>query len=76
MSAPALMLASSFLFATMGVCVKLASSHYAAGEIVFYRSLVGVLFIAGVVRTRGGTLRTRVPAMHFGRSASGRLPMA
>jgi S-adenosylmethionine uptake transporter len=55
----------------MGVCVKLASAHYAAGEIVFYRSLIGAVFIAGVARTRGGTLRTAVPAMHFWRSTSG-----
>lgn len=66
-----LMLAASFLFATMGVCVKLASAQYSAGEIVFYRGLIGALFIVGVVRTRGGSLRTRVPAMHFWRSASG-----
>lgn len=65
------MLCSAFLFATMGVCVKLASAHYAAGEIVFYRGLIGALFIAGVSRMRGGDLRTTVPAMHFWRSAVG-----
>jgi len=65
------MLAASFLFATMGVCVKLASAHYAAAEIVFYRGLIGALFIAGLVRLRGGSLRTSVPAMHFWRSLSG-----
>lgn len=71
MSAPLLMVAASFLFATMGVCVKLASSQYSAGEIVFYRGLIGVLFIVGLVRQRGGSLRTAVPAMHFWRSISG-----
>jgi S-adenosylmethionine uptake transporter len=65
------MLAASLLFATMGVCVKLASAHYAAAEIVFYRGLIGALFIAGLVRLRGGSLRTTVPAMHFWRSLSG-----
>lgn len=65
------MLAASFLFATMGVCVKLASSQYSAAEIVFYRGLIGVLFIVGLVRQRGGSLRTAVPAMHFWRSISG-----
>jgi len=71
MSAPVLMLSASFLFATMGMCVKLASAQYAPGEIVFYRSLVGALVIAGVAAARGGTLRTTVPGMHFWRSASG-----
>jgi drug/metabolite transporter (DMT)-like permease len=71
MSAPLLMLSASFLFATMGVCVKLASAHYPAGEIVFYRSLVGAVVIAGIAIARGKPLRTAVPGMHFWRSASG-----
>ena len=71
MSAPLLMLAASFLFATMGVCVKLASAYYGAGEIVLYRSLIGALFIVGIARWRGGSLRTSIPAMHFWRSLTG-----
>jgi drug/metabolite transporter (DMT)-like permease len=55
----------------MGVCVKVASALYPAGEIVFYRALVGVVFMTVLVRLRGGTLRTAVPAMHFWRSMSG-----
>jgi drug/metabolite transporter (DMT)-like permease len=71
MSAPALMIIASLLFALMGVCVKLASAHYAAGEIVLYRGLVGALTIALLTRWHGGTLRTVVPAMHFWRSLTG-----
>lgn len=71
MSAPWLMLGASWLFATMGVCVKYASAHYHAGEIVFYRGLVGALFVGGVTLASGGTLRTAVPAMHFWRSLVG-----
>jgi len=71
MSAPALMILASLLFALMGVCVKLASVHYAAGEIVLYRGLVGALTIALLTRWRGGNLRTAVPAMHFWRSLTG-----
>ncbi|WP_374674531.1 DMT family transporter [Ideonella sp.] len=71
MSAPWLMLLATLLFATMGVCVKLASAHYSAAEIVLYRSLVGALFLAGVVAVRGGSLRTAVPGMHFWRSLTG-----
>jgi drug/metabolite transporter (DMT)-like permease len=65
------MLGAALLFATMGVCVKLASRQYAAGEIVFYRSVVGALCIYGLVRWRGGSLRTSLPAMHFWRSLTG-----
>jgi len=69
------MLLASLLFSIMGVCVKLASAYYGAGEIVLYRSLVGALFIFGLTRVRGGSLRTEVPTMHFWRSATGVLSL-
>ncbi|HEV7913167.1 MAG TPA: DMT family transporter [Albitalea sp.] len=71
MSAAWLMVLASFLFATMGVCVKLAAGHYGTGEIVFYRGLVGALMIVVLSLWRGGTLRTTMPARHFWRSLSG-----
>jgi S-adenosylmethionine uptake transporter len=71
MPAPLLIACASLLFAVMGLCVKLASPLYGAGEIVFYRSLIGMALVAAAVHLRGGTLRTRVPGMHFWRSASG-----
>ncbi|CAN7224865.1 DMT family transporter [Rhizobacter sp. LjRoot28] len=71
MSAPALMVLATFLFATMGVCVKLASALYGTGEIVFYRGLIGASMLFFVSRARGGSLRTRVPAMHFWRAITG-----
>jgi S-adenosylmethionine uptake transporter len=88
MSAPWLIVAASFLFATMGVAVKLASAQYSAGEIVMYRGLVGAVSIALVSRWRGLSLRTTVPGMHLWRAvvgaaslclwfyAIGRLPLA
>jgi drug/metabolite transporter (DMT)-like permease len=71
MSAPLLMICASFLFATMGVCVKVASDTYGAGEIVMYRGLVGVIGIALAARLRGISLKTKVPAMHAWRSVVG-----
>jgi drug/metabolite transporter (DMT)-like permease len=65
------MVCASFLFATMSVCVKLASSQYSTGEIVFYRGLTGALLVWLFSRHRGGSLRTPVPAMHFWRSLTG-----
>ena len=53
MTASWLMVTASFLFALMGVCVKLASEQYSAGEIVLYRSLVGLVLMTGVLRWRG-----------------------
>ena len=69
------MICASFLFATMSVCVKLASSHYSTGEIVFYRGLTGVLMVWLFSRHIGGSLRTPVAAMHFWRSLTGVLAL-
>ena len=71
MSAPLLMICASFLFATMGVCVKFASDTYGPGEIVMYRGLVGVIGIALLARARGIPLKTSVPMMHAWRSIVG-----
>ena len=65
------MIGASLLFATMSMCVKVASVDYGIGEIVFYRGVVGVLLMALLTQMRGGTLRTRLPAMHFWRSLTG-----
>ena len=65
------MVGASFLFATMGVCVKLASSDYSTGEIVFYRGLMGTAMVFAAIRWTGGTLKTAVPQMHFWRTVSG-----
>ena len=65
------MLLASLLFALMAVCVKWASADYGAGEIVLYRSLIGLALMATVLRGRGTTLKTPVPAMHFWRSLAG-----
>ncbi len=71
MSPSWLVVVASLLFATMGVCVKLASPHYGSGEIVMYRGLVGALMIGAMTRWRGDSLRTSVPAQHFLRSLTG-----
>ena len=65
------MVMSAFLFATMGVCIKYASADFNSFEIVFYRGLVGVIFLVGLTRARGVSLRTAVPMMHLWRSVVG-----
>jgi len=70
-AAPWLMLGAALLFSMMAVCVKWASTQYSAGELVFYRSLVGALYVVALARVRGTSLRTAVPGMHFWRCASG-----
>ncbi|MCE9658484.1 MAG: DMT family transporter [Burkholderiales bacterium] len=71
MSASWLVAGATFLFATMGVCVKLASAEYPPGEIVFYRSLTGAVLMLAFARWQGGSVATRVPGAHFWRSLAG-----
>jgi S-adenosylmethionine uptake transporter len=65
------MLLAAVLFATMGVCVKFASEHFHALDIVFYRGLVGVVVLGVVMRQQRVSLRSPVPMMHFWRSLVG-----
>ena len=58
------MLVAAFLFAIMGVCVKLASELYSTAEVVFYRGLIGVVVMLAVVRWQRGQLATRLPWEH------------
>lgn len=65
------MIVSCFLFACMGVCVKLASGVFSTGEIVFWRGLVSMLMMAGLAWNRGIALSTPHWRMHLSRSISG-----
>jgi len=58
------MVLAAFFFATMGVGIKIASASFNTFELVFYRGLVSVLFMAIVMLSRGRSLRTPVPMMH------------
>lgn len=69
------MLLASVLFATMGVCIKFASSHFNSFEIVCYRGLVGMVFLIGMTRVNGVSLRTQVPMMHVWRSIVGTISL-
>lgn len=71
MSPAFLMIGAALLFSLMAVGVKYASADYRAGEIVLYRSLVGLMLMGGVMHARRIAWRTPVPAMHLWRSASG-----
>jgi S-adenosylmethionine uptake transporter len=55
----------------MGVCVKFASAHFHTFELVFFRGLIGVIFMASLCRMQGVPLRTPIPLMHVWRSVVG-----
>jgi S-adenosylmethionine uptake transporter len=65
------MILASLFFATMSVCIKFASVHFGTFELVFYRGLIGIAFMAGMCRMQGIRLSTPVPMMHVWRSIIG-----
>jgi S-adenosylmethionine uptake transporter len=65
------MVLGSLFFATMAVCVKFASAWFTSAELVFYRGLLGMLFLWLLARHQGVTLATRYPGMHGWRSLVG-----
>ncbi|WP_394756007.1 DMT family transporter [Rhodoferax sp.] len=65
----------SFFFATMAVGIKIASVDFNLFELMFYRGLVSVIFMALVMRARGTPLRTPVPMMHAWRTLIGVLSL-
>ena len=69
------MVLAAFVFATMGVCVKIASAYYNSAELVFYRGLVSLVFLATLTRVQGVALKTAYPGMHVWRSTIGVVSM-
>jgi S-adenosylmethionine uptake transporter len=65
------MILASLFFSMMGVCVKFASAHFHTFELVFFRGLIGVIFMASLCRMQGVPLRTPIPMMHVWRSVVG-----
>jgi len=65
------MVLGALIFATMGVCVKIASAWFSSAELVLYRRLIGIVFLWVLARSRGVTLGTRYPGMHAWRSLIG-----
>ena len=70
------MVLGAFLFATMAVGIKFASTSFGTTELVFYRGIVSVVFMAVVLRARRTPLRTPVPMMHLWRSTVGVLSLS
>ena len=69
------MVLAALLFASMGVCVKLASAWFSSAELVMWRGLIGVVFLWLLARSRGVALATRYPGMHAWRSVVGVLSL-
>lgn len=65
------MLVAGFLFGCMAVLVKLGAADFSSAELVFYRSLFGLLVIYVIVRVRRLPLATAHWKSHCWRGLSG-----
>ncbi len=65
------MLAAGLAFATMGVFAKAGAPHFSSIELVFYRSVVGVVTLGAMARFRGWPLTTPHWRLHLQRGVSG-----
>lgn len=70
------MVLAAFLFATMAVGIKIASTSFSLAELVFYRGMVSVVFMTLLLRSKGTRLATPVPWMHAWRSVIGVVSLA
>jgi drug/metabolite transporter (DMT)-like permease len=69
------MLLASLFFAGMAVCVKIAGAWFNAAELVFWRGLLGMLFMWLMARQQRVSLGTAYPGMHAWRSLIGVLSL-
>jgi drug/metabolite transporter (DMT)-like permease len=69
------MIVAGFMFAAMGVFVKLGADHFDAAELAFYRNFVGLLIVGALVAARRDSLRTSHGGAHFIRGLVGSISL-
>ena len=69
------MLVAGFMFATMGVFVKMGAEYFGAAELAFYRSLVTLLAAFLALQVTGGTVRSAFLGMHMIRGLVGAISL-
>ena len=65
------MIVAGFLFAAMGVFVKLGAEHFGPTELAFYRSVFSFASVLAVISIRGGTVRSDRLGAHILRGVLG-----
>jgi len=73
---PLWMLMAGLLFGCMSVLVKLGAAHFSHVELVFYRSVFGLLIVYGIMRQQQVNIATPHWRAHLWRSASGSIALA
>lgn len=70
-SGPFWFIVSCFAFASMWVMIRYAALHLHSFEIVFFRNLIGLLFLLPMIIGNPGLIRRDRLKVHLGRAASG-----
>ena len=65
------MIVAGVLFGCMGVFVKLGAEYFSSAELVFYRSLFGLLVIYLIIKSQGMSIATPHWKAHLWRGLSG-----
>jgi len=69
------MLVAGFLFAAMGVFVKLGADHFGSAELAMYRSLVTIFFALALLRIHRQPVRSEYLGMHIIRGVVGTISL-
>jgi drug/metabolite transporter (DMT)-like permease len=65
------MISASFLFACMGVCVKLSAASFSASELIWWRGAIAAVLIGGWIGFSRRRIATEHWRLHLLRGASG-----
>ncbi|MGE5096558.1 MAG: DMT family transporter [Betaproteobacteria bacterium] len=65
------MIVAGFMFAAMGVFVKLGAAQFDSAELAFYRSALSFAMVFAVMGMRGGTVRSKYLTAHILRGILG-----
>lgn len=69
------MLVAGFLFGCMGVFVKFGAAYFSNTELVFYRSIIGLIIMYVIVLQRRGSIATLHWKGHLWRGVSGSIAL-
>lgn len=67
------MIVAAIFFAIMGALVKLGADRFSSEEMVFYRTVLSVVVLAGLAISRGESLKTPHLKQHISRGIAGTL---
>ncbi len=70
------MLVAAFFFSVMAALTKVGAQNFGTSELIFYRSLFGVIVMAAGVAASGRSLKTPLAFSHIKRSFFGTLGMS